>query len=148
MPGDRALINTIETRNQRGNAPGSNLDGLAPWNRASELHWRAFWFPGDFVRGGRPPPVCLSQGFIPVQVVPTARWTPQEGSPHGPEASSPLSISWLLCERTPLLLGPQGIGFISISRDSPSEVSVAPSNELSLQTALNTDCLRKTALQN
>lgn len=82
----------------------------------------------------------------PMQVTPTASVT-KRGLP-GLEASQPRSVRGLLCERTPLPQGPQGIGFISTCRDSPSEVSVAPSNQLSLQNALNTDCLRKTAPQN
>ena len=149
MPRGRALINTIKTSNQRGNTPGSSLDHLAPWNRASQLHLRPFRTPSGLVRRRKATTRVLESWPHPPR-----KWFLPPASHQKRAASTvqrlprPLSISWLLCERTPLLQGPQGIGFISTSRDSPSEVSVAPSNQLSLQTALNTDCLRKTALQN
>lgn len=64
MPGSRALINTMQTGNQRGNTSGSNLERLAPWNRASQLYWRPFWFPSGLVRRRKAITVRLSHGLV------------------------------------------------------------------------------------
>lgn len=120
-----------------------NPDSLAAWPRGHRKVTVATWgLSVLLVKGRKLPPCAWVMAACPLLAAPAACWSPKQGKRHSPEASR------LLSERTPLLQGPQGVGFISTCRDSSLEVRVAPSNQLSLQTALNTACLRKNAPQN
>lgn len=91
--------------------------------------------------------LCLGSGSGP------CKW-PQEPASHlrgNQPVRSLLSLSICICSsvrRPHSYKVPWGTGFHPPAETSPSEVHVAPSNQLSLQRALNTDGLRKAASQN
>lgn len=134
--------------NQRGDTLSpiwtALLHGIGPHKKVNVAIWGPSVVLVALLEERKRPPTCLGYSLMPragdsySQLVTS---TVQGLLSHFPIMGSSV-------RRPPLLQGPQGIGFISTCRDSPLEVSVAPSNQLSLQTALNTDCLRKTAPRN